>query len=113
MTKDCWIIFFLILSTLSLLAYLIIDVFVVPINVKCDYNDLIPDDAPIDLSMAEWQGYGMIFGLAFFGLVSGCAKNKTNSDCLIAVFVGIIILYVLFIFVWSIIGLVIYEHYYA
>lgn len=103
----------MVLSGLSFIFYLIIAIFLVPINVECDFNDTIPDDAAIDLSMNEWMSYAMICGLAFFGMLTGCAKNKTNSDCSIATLIVIIVLYVLFIFVWSIIGLVIYEDYYA
>jgi hypothetical protein len=113
MTKDCWLILFIVISGLTLLVYLVIAIFLTPIKAQCDYNETIPDDAPINLSMSEWQGYGMIFALSCFGLLTASGKLKTNSDCVIAVLAGFIILYVIFIFVWSIIGLVIYEHYYA
>ena len=63
--------------------------------------------------MGEWISYGMIIGICFFGLLGGCAKSKSNSDCMIVLLVAIVVLYVLYIFVWSIIGLVIYEDYYA
>jgi hypothetical protein len=78
MSKDCWLILYIVLSVISLLAYLIIAIFVTPVNVYCDYNDTIPDDAVISLSMAEWISYGMIISIAFFGVLGSCAKSKSN-----------------------------------
>jgi len=78
MSKDCWLIFYMVLSVIAFLAYLIIAIFVTPINLVCDYNDTIPDDAAINLSMSEWISYGMILGISFFGLLGGCAKSKSN-----------------------------------
>ena len=78
MTKDCCTITYTTVSTLALLAYLIIAIFVTPIKVECDSNDTIPEDAVINLSMTEWISYGMILGVAFFGLLASCAKSKSN-----------------------------------
>jgi len=113
MSKDCLLGAGVGVSCLSLLAYLIIAVIAVPVTVSCQFNSDIPADAVIELSMNEWIVGGMLAGIIMFAMLSGCAKNNSSGDCAMGFVGGLLILYVLFILVWSCIGLTIYYGYYA
>ena len=99
----------IVLAGLSFLAYLIVAVFVVPINGQCDFNSVIPQNAAINLSMEDWIYGAMGGGVSVFWLIGSFSKNSSNSDCLAGFIAGYLILYVFFTFSWSIIGLVIYS----
>ena len=52
-------------------------------------------------------------GIVIFSLSCGGAKSQSDNDCKMACIVLIDILYILFIMVWSIIGLIMYNDYYG
>jgi len=54
----------------------------------------------------------MIINLVVFCILSGFLKIKSNNSCVIGTLVLLLVLYTIFILVWSIIGLVIEGNYY-
>lgn len=107
----CAVILFLFLFLLYLL-HTIVSVFVVPIEIDCSYNNNIPVDAAVNISMEDWIYGGMWAGIIMFvSLGSGC-KGK-DSDCSMVLAVILYFLYNIFVFIWSIIGLTMYSNYYG
>jgi hypothetical protein len=62
---------------LCFLEYLIVAIFVVPINAQGDCNSLVSPDAPISLSMDNWIFGGMGAAAGIFVLIMTCTKSKT------------------------------------
>ena len=111
MSGECCTALVFILLILTYLLQTVVAVFVLPINIECSYDSLIPDSASIGLSMQDWILGGMVGGIAMFATMGASFKGKT-SDCAMVLVVLMYILYNIFVFVWSIIGITLYYDYY-
>lgn len=112
MGKQCCAGLLFIFFALLFLMQLVVAIFVVPINGQCDSNSVIPEDAPINLSMDDWIYGNMGTAILIFAIFCSGSRSNSDSDCAMAVLALIFILYNLFVFAWSIMGLVLYSHYY-
>ena len=112
MNKGCIAALVFCFLSLVFLYQIAVLVFVLPIDATCDYNSTIPNDPAINLSMEDWIYGGMIAGIVIVAITCGTSRTSSNSDCWMY-FVGIVyILYNMFTFIWSIIGLIMYNDYY-
>ena len=111
MSGECCTALVFILMTLTYLLQTIVAVFVLPIKIECSYDSLIPDSASIGLSMQDWISGGMVAGIAMFAAMGASFKGKT-SDCVMVLVALMYILYNIFVFIWSIIGITLYNEYY-
>ncbi len=111
MCRSSWVAaLFTVFLVLWYLFQLVIAIFVVPIGGQCDENSIIPDDSYINLSMSTWIYVNL--GTAIFSIFVFGGFSKLDEDCTVKSQIIITTLYYLFIFAWSIIGLVIYSDYY-
>jgi len=107
----CAALVFIFLALLYLLQ-LVVAVFVLPINIDCSFDTLVPDSAPVNLSMQDWIMGGMFSGILMLALFISGSRGK-ESDCAIILLLLFYFLYNLFVFIWCIIGLIIYNNYYG
>lgn len=112
MGNGCKAVLLFVFLALLFLYQLIIPLFIVPINGQCNYNDVIPPDPKVNLSMDSWSTGGMWAAIVIFVLFFSSGKMKTESDCGIFCLAILFILYQLFDLVWNIIGLIIYSDFY-
>lgn len=54
MCRSFWAVLFTYFWLCLYLFQLVIAIFVVPIGGQCDWNNIIPDDSYINLSMSTW-----------------------------------------------------------
>lgn len=98
--------------TLLYLYQAILAIFIVPIySDDCNYNDFIPKDSPVQLSMNDYIYGSMVSSIIMMVLLAASGKYNSNSDCAHA-FIGIVyLIYNLFIWAWSIVGITVYYNY--
>lgn len=111
MSKSCLIAIAAVIMILMLIGYFILSIFVVS-NAYCEEGNYIPNDLPVQISINDWIQKSMIINLVVFCILSGFLKIKSNNSCVIGTLVLLLVLYTIFILVWSIIGLVIEGNYY-
>lgn len=111
--KDNLILILIIVYMLAFLGYLVISIFVVPVNVDCAGMNDIPEDAALDLSMGDWISSNMIAGIIIFGILTSLSKaKKGDSKCLMVFFIIVSALYCLFEIVWGTIGVILFQQTY-
>ena len=62
--------------------------------------------------MESWIYGGMIAGVVVTAFSCASSRSSSSSDCMMVVVAILYILYNFFTFIWSIIGIVIYDDYY-
>ena len=112
MSKACCAVLVFVLLALVYLYMIAILVFVLPIDISCDNNSVIPPDPAINLSMESWIYGGLISGVVVFSFTCVSSRSKSDSECMMVIVVLLYILYNIFTFIWSIIGLVIFNDFY-
>jgi len=113
MSRECLTGCGLFIAGISAIAYFVLVIFILPIKAQCEFNNVIPPDAVINLSMQDWIYGGMGCAAGIVAVMGSCARSKSNNDCLLVMLALAIFLYFLFVFGWSIVGLLIYINYYS
>ena len=112
MSKGCLAALVLVLLSLIFLYQVIIMALVLPINIECPFNGTIPPRPAVNLSMDEWIQGGQIASCIVFGFMCFSGKRSSSNDCLVVFNILLYLLYNVFSFIWSLIGLAIYNDYY-
>ena len=93
---------------------IILEVIVIPFQTYCEYNIKIPDNPAINMSMHCWIQVGLFMGVILFLITCLYAKYAISiNDFKTALLVLIYFIYNLFNFIWSILGIIIYNDYYG
>ena len=112
MSKGCLVALFCILLALIFLYQIVIMALVLPINVECSSDEIIPPQPAVNLSMDDWVMGGLIASCIVFGFLCFSGKNSATNDCLVVFNMFLYILYNFFSFIWSLIGMSIYNNFY-
>jgi hypothetical protein len=112
MSKGCLAALLFVFLALVFLYQLAVPIFVIPINGQCYYNDIIPPNASINLSMDQWSTGGMWAGIIVFAVLFVSGRAKAESDWAMLSLCGLFLLYQIFDLIWNIIGVVIYQNFY-
>lgn len=112
MSKACLASLLFVFLALVFLYQLAVPIFVVPINGQCYYNDIVPPNASIHLSIDQWSMGGMWAGIIAFAIFFASGRAKAESDWAMLCLCGLFLLYQIFDLIWNIIGIVIYQDFY-
>lgn len=65
-----------IITTLmvAFVGFMVISVFIIPIQANCIFTGAVPADAPVKLSMNDWIFGSMISGIILFTLMASFSK---------------------------------------
>ena len=98
---------------LTYLLQIIVAVIVLPVMIDCSSNSYIPAHPVVNMSMQSWITGNMVAGLIITLFMCVSSRSRTENKCIIALIVFLYIAYNIFTFIWSIIGIVMYNDYYG
>jgi hypothetical protein len=110
---------FLAVMDISLILEWMAVLFILPLGLNCHANSTVPSDAALALSMEQWVNGGVISVFVPWGMIvlllcfSQQMGRRMGQTTLLLTVVSPMFLWHIFIVIWSILGLTLYNNVYS